>query len=152
MQVVNGEQDAPEHFVLLHKMANVGTRVILAGRACALGIKRREVARIFGVAHVHTALARKRRAHARRARREHAVEHVDALAHRAHERSRVAHAHEIARAIVGQRTRYLAQRLEHRLVVLAHRVAADAEAAESAPAGSQALILDFAQAADALQA
>ena len=37
-------------------------------------------------------------------------------------------------------------------MVLAHRVAADAEAAESAPACGQALVLDFAQTANTLQA
>ena len=133
-------------------MANVGSCVVLAGRACALGVERREVARVLGVAHVHATLTRKRRAHARRARGKHAVEHVDALAHRAHERGGIAHTHEIARTIVRQCARHLAQRLEHRLVVLAHRIAADAEATESAPARSQALVLDFAQTADALQA
>ncbi len=56
------------------------TTLVRAVREGVDMIERREVALVFGVAHVHTALAGKRRAHASRARRQHAIEHVHALA------------------------------------------------------------------------
>ena len=125
--------------------------MVLARRAGACGVERAEIARELRVAHVHAAGRRERRAHAGRACGQHAVEHVHALAHRAHQRGGVAHAHQVARTILGARAGHVAQRLEHHLVVLAHRVAADAEAAETAPACGQALVLDLAQAADGLK-
>ena len=85
------------------------------------------------VAEVEATLAGEGRAHAAGARRQHAVEHVDAHAHTAHKRRRVADTHQVARLVLGHvLTRERCQRLEHGLVVLAHRIAADAVTREVA--------------------
>ena len=104
-----------------------------AHRAGAGGVDGAVVVRKARVAEVKATLAGERRAHAAGARRQHAVEHVDAHAHAAHEGGGVADTHQVARLVLGhvlgsQRR----QRLEHGLVVLAHRVAADAVAREVA--------------------
>ena len=85
------------------------------------------------VAEVKATFTGERRTHSAGARRQHAVEHVDTHANAAHERGRVADAHEVARLVLrhvlgNQRC----QRLEHGLVVLAHRIAADAVTREVA--------------------
>ena len=131
MQIVNRQQNAAEHFALFHQMTKVCARIVRACGAAALGVERREIFLIFRVAHVHATRVRKRRAHACRARRQHTVEHVHTLAHRAHERRGIADAHQIARTVVRQRLAHIAERLEHHVVRLAHRIAANAEALEA---------------------
>ena len=95
---------------------------------------------------------RKRGAHAGRARGQHAVEHVHALAHRADERRGVADTHQVTRAIVGQRLAHIAERLEHHVMRLAHRIAANAEALEALVARSTARGVNFDEALRALEA
>ena len=102
-----------------------------AHRAGAGGIDGAVVVRKTRVAEVEATLAGERRAHAAGARRQHAVEHVDAHTHTAHEGGGVADAHQVARLVLGHvLTHERCQRLEHGLVVLAHRVATDAVAWE----------------------
>ena len=128
------QQDAAEHLLLRDHVADERTTVAArAHRAGAGGIDGAVVVSKARVTEVEATLAGERRAHTAGTRRQHAVKHVDAHAHAAHERSRVADAHQVARLVLGhvlgsQRR----QRLEHGLVVLAHRVAADAVAGEVA--------------------
>ena len=121
------QQNAAEHLLLRDHVANeraaVATR---AHRAGAGGIDGAVVVRKARVAEVEATLARKRRAHAAGARRQHAIEHVDAHTHTAHEGGGVADAHQVARLMLGHVLAHeRRQGLEHGLVVLAHRVAAD---------------------------
>ena len=128
------QQNTAEHLLLRDHVTDERAAVAArAHRAGASGVDGAVVVRKARVAEVKATLTRKRRTHAAGARRQHAVEHVDAHANAAHERGRVANAHEVARLVLGhvfgnQRR----QRLEHGLVVLAHRVAADAVAGEVA--------------------
>ena len=131
---MHGQQDGPQHLLLSHQVVQVGARVApRAYRAGARRVKRAVVVGMAGVLEVEPALAREGRAHARRARGQHAVKHVDAAGHAAHERGGVAHAHEVARLVLGHVLGHKGgQRLEHHLVALPHRVAADAKAREVA--------------------
>ena len=104
-----------------------------AHRAGAGGIDGAVVVRKARVAEVEATLAGERRTHAARARRQHAVEHVDAHTHTAHEGGGVADAHQVARLVLGHILAHeRCQGLEHGLVVFAHRIAADAVTREVA--------------------
>ena len=128
------QQNTAEHLLLRDHVADERAAVAArAHRAGAGGVDGAVVVRKARVAEVKATFTGERRTHAAGARRQHAVEHVDAHANAAHERGRVADAHEIARLVLrhvlGNQRR---QRLEHGLVVLAHRVATDAVAGEVA--------------------
>ena len=134
------DEDRAEHLLLPHEVVQVGAREAPgAGGAGARRVERAAVVREARVAEVEAPLAREGRSRARGARGQHAVEHVNAAGHGAHERGGVAHAHEVAgllrRHVLGDERR---ERLEHRLVVLPHRVAADAKAREVADLGEVA--------------
>ena len=86
---------------------------------------------IAGVAEVHLARRRERRARPRHARRQHAVEHVDAAGDHAEDALGVAEAHEVARLVGGQERRRPADRLEHLGPALAHREPAERVAVEA---------------------
>ena len=139
------KQNAAEHLLLRDHVANECAAVAArAHRAGAGGIDGAVVVRKARVAEVEATLAGERRAHTAGARRQHAVEHVDAHAHTAHEGGGVADAHQVARLVLGHvLTHERRQRLEHSLVVLAHRVAANAVT------GEVAALLQMAQRAQA---
>ena len=69
MDIVNGQQDATKHLLLLHEMTDIGTTVVAACGAGASGVEGPEVMRELGVAHVHASGVAKRRAHTSRPRR-----------------------------------------------------------------------------------
>ena len=139
------QQNAAEHLLLRDHVTDERTAVAArAHRAGAGGIDGTVVVRKARVTEVEATLARKRCAHAAGTRRQHAVEHVDAHANAAHERGRVADAHQVARLVLGHVLAYeRCQGLEHGLVVLAHRVAANAVT------GEVAALLQMAQRAQA---
>ena len=139
------QQNAAEHLLLRDHVANECAAVAArAHRAGAGGIDGAVVVHKTRVAEVEATLAGERRAHAAGARRQHAVEHVDAHAHTAHEGGGVADAHQVARLVLGHVLAYeRCQGLEHGLVVLAHRVAANAVT------GEVAALLQMAQRAQA---
>ena len=62
---------------------------------------------------------------AARARRQHAIEHVDAAQHRAHDIVRLAHAHQIVRSVGGQMRHRRVERVEHRGLAFTDRKTAD---------------------------
>ena len=115
-------------------MADIAAGVAArAHRARALLVDGAVVVGVLGVLHVHAPEVGERGAGARGAGGQHAVEHVHAAAHGAHERGGIAHAHEIAGLVARHVLRdQRGQGLEHDLVVLAHAVAADAVAGEVA--------------------
>ena len=139
------QQNAAEHLLLRDHVANERAAVAArAHRAGAGGIDGAVIVRKTRIAEVEATLARKRRAHAAGARRQHAVEHVDAHTHTAHEGGGIADAHQVTRLVLGHiLARKRCQRLEHGLVVLAHRVAANAVT------GEVAALLQMAQRAQA---
>ena len=122
------QQNTAEHLLLRDHVANERAAVAAcAHRAGAGGVDGAVVVRKARVAEVKATFTGERRTHAAGARRQHAVEHVDAHTHTAHEGGGVADAHQVARLVLGHVLAYeRCQSLEHGLVVLAHRVAADA--------------------------
>ena len=65
------------------------------------------------------------------ARRHHAVEHVDAALHRAHDVAGPADAHQVARPVGGQHRHGVVERGEHQLLAFADGEAADRVAVEA---------------------
>src|SRR5215218_7908282 len=80
MHVVERQEAQAEQLVLRDEVADVGAREAYAGRARAAVLERALVAREAGVAEVEPPVPGGRRARAAEARRQHAVEHVDARA------------------------------------------------------------------------
>src|SRR3546814_2896508 len=83
MQIVTAQQDRTKHLLGLEKMMQVGAAVVGAGRTGAVGVERTRVVAVAGVEQVEHGAAGEGLAGAPAARRQHAVEHVDAAAHRA---------------------------------------------------------------------
>ena len=125
---MHGEQDAAEHLLLRHHVPDERARIAArAHGARALRVHRTGVLGEPRILEVQPSLVRERRAHAARARGQHAVEHVHARRHGAHQRGGIAHAHQVARLAPGHVLGHeRLQRLEHGLVFLAHGVPADA--------------------------
>ena len=112
-------------------MAQVGARVASAARAAAaLGVDGARVVAVARLLDDQRAAPRERLAVARVARRQHAVEHVDARADRDEEIARRADPHEVARPLRVEVRRHLGQGCVHRLDGLADREAAEREAVE----------------------
>jgi hypothetical protein len=86
---------------------------------------------VTGVAHVDRAAAGEGLAGAAGPGGQHAVEHVDAAAHGPDQVGRLAHAHEVARPVLGQRPGGDVEGGEHPLLPLAHRQPADGVALEA---------------------
>src|SRR6185503_6195909 len=79
MQVVNGVEPRPEDFIRSLQMMKVGSAEVAAGVAVAALIERIRVGAVAGVAYLDVAVARVQPAVAGIARRQHAIEHVDAV-------------------------------------------------------------------------
>src|SRR2546430_4477731 len=102
------------------------TRVTVTG-----GVERAALTDPLRLFDRHRSARRERLSVARIARRQHAVEHVDAARDRLHEVLRLADTHEIPRAVGGQRGRHARGELEHRRLGLADGEAADGVAVEA---------------------
>src|SRR5579871_6661054 len=122
---MQAEQPKPEDLLLCDEMADVGAAEARARRARATVLERPLVARESGVAKVEPPLARERAAGARGARREDAVEHVDAARDHLEHSFRVADPHEVARLLLGEERCGSAGRLEHPVAILPHAEPAD---------------------------
>ena len=95
-----------------------------------VGIEGSEVPRVLRVLQVHPPRRGERGPHAGRARRQDAVEHVHAERDRLQHRRRIADAHQVAGLVGRHGAGDRRKRLEHQLVRLADRVAADAVAGQ----------------------
>ena len=132
LQIVPGQQHARRGSPCAAQMVEIGAAVAGAGGAARI---RDRAARGSSA---WRALRRLTRAApgeglggAAGARRQDAIEHVDAALHRADDVLRLADAHEIARPVAGQRRHGLVEHAEHRLLPLADRKAADGIAVEA---------------------
>ncbi len=101
------------------------------GGAGTIGVDRAGVAGMAGVADVDVASMGEALAGAARARRQHAIEHVDPQCHGADHIGRQPRSHQIARRSGGQVGQGGAQRLQHHLLALADGEAADGVAVET---------------------
>ena len=96
MKVVLRQKHRAQHLPTAHQVVQVGAGEAAAGRTAAIGIERPRVLAVAGVLQVHRAARGEGLAGAPRARRQHAVEHVDAAHHRADDVVRPADAHQVA--------------------------------------------------------
>src|SRR5919106_3566375 len=112
-------------------MAQVRAREAGARRAGAVLVERPRIAGEARVAEVEAAGPGERGARPRRARRQDAVEHVDAALDDAEDALRVADPHEVARAVGRQERRRPADGVEHLRARLADGQAAERVAVEA---------------------
>ena len=131
-QIMQGEQTEPEDLLLVQEMPDVRTAESRAGRAFASGLERSRIAGEAGVPEVEPAGCRQRRAGARRAGREHAVEHVDPARDHLEDPLGVAEPHEVARRGDREERRRPGHRVEHRGAALADGEPTEREAVERA--------------------
>ena len=123
---------APSISFCVDEMAKIRARERAAGVAVAAVFERRQLGGEAGVAQVQPrAAAQERRARARQARGQHAVEHVDAAADDVDDAHRVADAHEVAQAVGGQQVVHELHRGEHLVAALADAEAADGVGVEA---------------------
>src|SRR5690606_14396797 len=97
VQIMHRVQCRGAHFPGKEQVAQVGAGVTAAGRAAALGVGRQRVARVLCVPDHDRTAAREQLAVARVARREHAVEHIDAARNALDQVERRADPHQVAR-------------------------------------------------------
>ncbi|GAV35157.1 hypothetical protein ROTAS13_02829 [Roseomonas sp. TAS13] len=114
-------------------MVQIGARVPRAGRAVAFRVEGARVLGEFRVPQVHHAARGIGPRGAAGARRDHAVEHVDAAPDGADDVGGRADAHQVARLVPGQQRRGDVEGGEHHLLPLADREAADRIALEADP-------------------
>src|SRR5438270_8465359 len=100
-------------------MMDVGAAERRAGWARTAGLYRLLVLGETRVAEVKRPVPSKRLASAPRARRKHAVEHVDPAHNRLHDIVRLADAHQVTRLVGGQHFHGEIEASEHRLLPLA---------------------------------
>src|SRR5579859_1861726 len=129
-QIMQAQQPQAENLLLVDEMADVRARELCARRAPAVGVERALVARETRVPEIEPSLPRQRAAGARRPRRQHAVEHVDAARDDLEHALRIADAHEVPRLLSRQERCSLRGRIEHRPAVLADAEPADRVAVE----------------------
>src|SRR6202167_3136889 len=130
-QIVDGVQARAKNLAALVQMTQVAAAVVQAGVAAAVVLDRSGLQAVSGVADVDDPAAREQMRVARMARGHHAIEHVDAAAHRLQDVLGPSHAHEVARLVRGHQRQ---QRVQHLLAFrfgLADREAADGEACET---------------------
>jgi RNA polymerase sigma factor (sigma-70 family) len=96
-QIMKAEEAQPEQLLLVDEVTDVRAREALARRAGAALVQRAGIACEAGVPQVQPPLPGQRAPGARCARREHAIEHVDAAAHAGEQIERRADAHQVAR-------------------------------------------------------
>src|SRR5947207_2375919 len=106
-------------------MVDVGAAESRARRAWAAGLDWLLVLGEARVAEVQWPVGGERLPRAARARRQHAVEHVDAADDRLDDIVRLADTHQVARLVCGQHAYREIEAAEHRLLPLADRKSAD---------------------------
>src|SRR5438067_7132463 len=127
---MQAQEAQPQELVLVDEVAQVRAREALAGRARTAFVQRARIAGETGVPEVEASLPRERRARAGGARREHAVEHVDAPLDHLEDALGVANAHEVARLAGREERSGPGDSLEHQPPILADRQAAEGVAVE----------------------
>src|SRR3989442_5295966 len=129
--VVQREQPVREQLLRHEEMAEIRAREGATRVTVTDGVERAALTDPLRLFDRHRSARRERLSVARIARRQHAVEHVDAARDRLHEVLRLANTHEIPRAVGGQRGRHARGELEHRRLGLADGEAADGVAVEA---------------------
>ena len=102
VQVVQRVQARAEDLVRFLQVVEIGAREMAAGVAGALRVERARVVAMARIADLEIAVAGEEPAVTRVARRQHAVEEVDARRDRLDQIFRRAHAHQVARPLFGQ--------------------------------------------------
>ena len=128
---MRGQQHAPEDLAGAAQMVEIGAAIAGASRAKAFRVERRRVVGVAGVAQIDGALAGKGLGGAARARRQHAIEHVDAAQHGADQIGGFADAHQIARTVLRQGRDGRIEHRESRRLPLADRQPPDRIAVEA---------------------
>src|SRR5262245_1687955 len=98
---MQAQEADPEDLLLVDEMTDVSAAEAGARRAAAARVERRGIAREPCVPEVEAAFPRERAPRPRSARREHAVEHVDAACDHLDDALRVPDPHEIAGLVAG---------------------------------------------------
>src|SRR4051794_29451038 len=127
---MQAEQPEAENLLLIDEMADVRAAEARARRAAAMLVEWAWIARELRVAEIEPSLPRQRAAGARRARRQNAVEHVDAARDHLDHALRVADAHEVPSLVLRKLIRRVRRRFEHRCALLADGQPADRVAVE----------------------
>src|ERR1700683_593119 len=110
IQIVDGAQERAKNLAALVQMTQVAAAVVQAGVAAAVVLDRAGLQAVSGVADVDDPAAREQMRVARVARGHHAIEHVDAAAHRLQDVLGPADPHEVARLVRGHQRQ---QRVQH---------------------------------------
>src|SRR3954469_3091837 len=129
-QIMQAQEPDAEDLLLVHEMADVGAAELPAGGAAAMLVERAGVALEPGVPEIEPPLPRQRASRPSRARRQHAVEHVDAFRDDLDDAFGITDPHEVARLAGRQAAGSVARRLEHRGAVFADGEPADRVAVE----------------------
>src|SRR5262245_12295765 len=104
-EIGDGQEHHAEDLAGLDQMVEIGSRKVRGGGACACLVERPRIVGMPGIAEIEPAEAGEGLAVPARARRHHAVEHVDAARHRLDDVERRADAHEIAGPLLRQQRR-----------------------------------------------
>src|SRR6185369_13928572 len=129
-QVMLGEQHGAEDLARLVQVVKVGAAVVGADVTGAAFVERRGILRVARIPEIDGPGMGEALPVAARAAGQDAVEHVDPAFHRANQVIRLAHAHQVARAVLRQHGGSEVERSEHRLLPLAHGKSADGIAVE----------------------
>src|SRR3954464_226604 len=128
MYIVQGEEAQSEYLVRHEKVPDVGAAESRTRRAIAVGIEWARVGAVLGALDVEAAIAGEDRAVASHPGWRDAVEEIDAAADSFDEIFGKSNPHQVARMGLRQRVVNDVEHLVHRVLLLAHRQAADAEA------------------------
>ena len=112
-------------------MVQVGAAVAGTSRAGAGFVQRARIIHMAGVLDVDLTAVRPRLPGAAGAAWQHAIHHVNAAHHSAHNIIGFADAHQVAGFVLRQHARRVIQHAEHRLLPLAHRKAANGVAVKA---------------------
>ena len=135
-EVVDRVEARAEDLAYLVEMMQIGAREVATRVAVAARIKRTQIVAVTAVLELHVAETGEEPAVARIAGGHHAVEHVDALGDAGHEVLGRAHAHQVARTVVGELVHDVVHDAEHVLLGLAdgkaaHGIAVEADVLEA---------------------
>ena len=119
------QEHQPQDFIGFEQVMQIGAGMVLTGRASAIRVQRARVAAMARVANIDHAPAGEGLAGTARARRQDAIEHVDAARHRAIQIGRFADPHQIARPVDRHRWHGEVEDREHLRLPLADCQPAD---------------------------
>ena len=131
MHVVPCQQHGTKNLLAADQVVQIGAAMVAAGGAGTVFVDRPGIIAVPRVAQVEFAAPGEGLRRAPGARRHHAVEHVDAALHRAHDVGRPADAHQIARLVGRELWQGCVEGGEHQLLAFADGEAADRVAVEA---------------------